>query len=479
MSQKQWFFIGSLTLVLLLACNLSTPPSPNTSQDPTQLALWAGQTVAAVETVAVQQTLTAAGGSSGEVVPPPPGATPTNTNPPPPPPPPGATPSYTPSQTSIPCNLAHFEADVTIPDNWTTVPNDHFTKTWRVRNIGTCAWNSSYTATYDHGNQMGAPGSQPITGTSVAPGATVDISLPMVSPSSAGNYEGWYRLRAPDNSFIFFDNSVCNCFGVIIKVVIPTNTPTTSFFHFIPDIPFAILPTVTEVTGVGVHVPNGDTNYTKATCPSGKVVVGGGFSTGGGKLNLYQSHPHENGWEIFAKNNGSPSDSMNAFAECLAYGSSVSTSWFSQSDTAPGFGNGHAQVTCPAGTIMTGGGFDAGSNMRVFNSSPFGNGWQMSAYNGSLISGTVKAYAFCLSGTTGSSTNISASVNVAPHSSGGTIVTCPSGKLATGGGFALSGPMQIYLNNRGSSSLTWNADADNNSGGTEHMTVFGICLSIP
>ena len=35
---------------------------------------------------------------------------------------------------------AQFVADVTVPDGARYDPNAAFTKTWRLRNIGTCTW---------------------------------------------------------------------------------------------------------------------------------------------------------------------------------------------------------------------------------------------------------------------------------------------------------------------------------------------------
>jgi hypothetical protein len=486
MRQKATLLSFALFVAVILACNLTTPTASQNDLDPTVMSILAGQTIQAVQTSAMQQTIAAGGtsgggqpavpsGPSGESPEAPAGATPTLTNPPPPP---DATITPTPSQTPIPCNRAHFEADVTVPDNWTTLPNDHFTKTWRIRNIGTCTWTSGYTLVFDHGDQMGAPASSPITGATVPPGGTVDISVALTSPDHAGTFQGWYRLHASDNSIILFDNSVNNWFWLKIITVNPTFTPTHALVPIDPGLLPLLFPSITEVAGNVVHIPNGGTSYTKATCPAGRVVVGGGFSTGGGNIRLYNSHPHENGWEVFGKNNASPSDALGAFTECLSYGS-VSTAYYWQSVSVNAFSSGHASVTCPAGTIMTGGGFDSGPSMRVYTSADFGNGWQVTAQNPTFVAGDIKAFVFCLSGTTGSSSVVSTHVAVGAHATGGTTVTCPSGKLSSGGGFALSDGLYIYANYRGGNNRTWNANAENVSAANSDMTVYGVCLSIP
>src|SRR5512134_797366 len=51
---------------------------------------------------------------------------------------------------------AQFVADVTIPDGTRFSPGTTFTKTWRLRNIGTCTWTTAYTMVFDSGTQMGS-----------------------------------------------------------------------------------------------------------------------------------------------------------------------------------------------------------------------------------------------------------------------------------------------------------------------------------
>ena len=43
---------------------------------------------------------------------------------------------------------ASFVADVTIPDYSHFDPREAFTKTWRVKNVGTCTWTTEYKAVY-------------------------------------------------------------------------------------------------------------------------------------------------------------------------------------------------------------------------------------------------------------------------------------------------------------------------------------------
>ncbi len=101
------------------------------------------------------------------------------------------------TDTPVPCNLASFVADVTIPDNSTITTSKAFTKTWRLRNAGSCAWTSGYLLVFDSGDAMGGPASQQLTNGTVAPGQTVDVSVNLTAPAAPGTYKGNWRLKEP------------------------------------------------------------------------------------------------------------------------------------------------------------------------------------------------------------------------------------------------------------------------------------------
>ena len=84
---------------------------------------------------------------------------------------------------------AQFISDVTVPDGTRFNPGATFTKTWRLRNIGTCTWTTGYSMVFNSGNQMGGPASVPMP-SSVAPGQNVDVSVNLTAPNTAGHYIG-------------------------------------------------------------------------------------------------------------------------------------------------------------------------------------------------------------------------------------------------------------------------------------------------
>jgi len=101
-----------------------------------------------------------------------------------------------PTQTaiSLPCNKAEFVKDMTIPDFTELKSGESFTKTWRVKNVGSCTWTTAYDLVFSSGSAMNASAVIPLTG-NVGPGQTVDLSVTMKAPESSGDYSGYWMLR--------------------------------------------------------------------------------------------------------------------------------------------------------------------------------------------------------------------------------------------------------------------------------------------
>ncbi len=99
-----------------------------------------------------------------------------------------------PGSDSTPCDAARFVADVTIPDGTLFGFGAAFVKTWRLKNIGSCAWDTSYSLVFDAGDAMGGPASLSLPG-AVAPGQEIDLSVSLTAPTKAGKYRGYWRLQ--------------------------------------------------------------------------------------------------------------------------------------------------------------------------------------------------------------------------------------------------------------------------------------------
>jgi hypothetical protein len=84
--------------------------------------------------------------------------------------------------------------DVTYPDGSSVGMGVSFTKIWRVKNVGTCTWTTSYALVYINGEKFGAQNSVPMPGT-VRPGQSVDLPIQMSAPNQSGRFKGYWRLR--------------------------------------------------------------------------------------------------------------------------------------------------------------------------------------------------------------------------------------------------------------------------------------------
>jgi len=134
------------------------------------------------------------------------------------------TPTSTITPTSAPCTMsAILINDVTIPAGTILKSGQQFTKTWRLQNNGTCAWND-YKLVYVSGNRMG--GNSPSLLRSIQAGELFDLSLELVAPSYHGSYEGVWQIQSDKGSLI----------GPELKVIVgipnptpsPTQTPTAT-----------------------------------------------------------------------------------------------------------------------------------------------------------------------------------------------------------------------------------------------------------
>ena len=122
------------------------------------------------------------------------------------------------------CDWVQFISDVTVPDGSNVAPGSTFVKTWRLKNIGSCTWNTSYSLVYVSGDQLGGQSILNLP-SNVAPGALVDISINMTAPSKAGHYRGYWMLRNAGGVLFGIGSAASKPFWVDIKVPEPS-TPT-------------------------------------------------------------------------------------------------------------------------------------------------------------------------------------------------------------------------------------------------------------
>ena len=128
------------------------------------------------------------------------------------------TPAAQPTST---CDVSAYINDVTVPDGTVMAPGQVFTKTWLVKNTGTCAWTATYKVGFGFGSPMS--GVPTAIGKAVTPGEQVQVSVSLTAPNTPGEVSGTWRLMNDKGAFYG------TYLTVVIKVVgatVPTSTPT-------------------------------------------------------------------------------------------------------------------------------------------------------------------------------------------------------------------------------------------------------------
>jgi hypothetical protein len=243
---KKYFILIVILVIssVLASCNFPSSAQP-TIAGPDALVTIAAKTVDAMATRLGSDLTTSPAGTpvpGGTVTPPPQGTT---------------SPSLTQQAsqtagTTIPCDQGAYVRDTTIPDGTIFLPGTSFTKTWEIKNTGSCAWDGTYAIVFGNdGDVMGGPVSTPLVSSgTVNPGDTVQISVDLVAPSSPGTYKGYWKLRNPSGN-IFFGND--KGIWVAIKVVSYNNR-----FSLVDNTCYADWRTSTDAGAAALPCPGKD-----------------------------------------------------------------------------------------------------------------------------------------------------------------------------------------------------------------------------
>lgn len=119
------------------------------------------------------------------------------------------------------CDAAQFLADVTYPDGSIIPRNNTFVKIWRIKNVGTCAWTTSYALVFTSGDSMSGPASAAMPG-SVNPGQYIEVPITFTAPNKDGNYRGYWKLRNASGILFGIGAQADTAFWVDIKVAGPS-----------------------------------------------------------------------------------------------------------------------------------------------------------------------------------------------------------------------------------------------------------------
>jgi hypothetical protein len=221
----------------------------------------------------------------------------------------------------------------------------------------------------------------------------------------------------------------------------------------------------------------------RAVCPTGTIVVGGGWSSGATNQVFTEASTHNlDAWMVTFKNLTSSAHNVTAYAECLQGASGYSFDVMTSSNPAPGF-VGAAQPTCTKG-VLSGGGFLTTSEANLpFTLMPFSStGWDVFSLNVGSATASLFGEAVCLVGT-GATVNLAlgAPHTLAASSTVSAAVACVSSKVALGGGWTATHDGAAARSFRRSSNGNgWRVGAEDlgfNSGNS--VSADAICAKFP
>ena len=249
--------------------------------------------------------------------------------------------------------------------------------------------------------------------------------------------------------FLVFVTIACSCSSLVPKI---NSTPTVS--SGVIKTPKATQPVVSAATPTTVvsasasiepvtgeiDLPAGTSNTISAACPSGSLMLGGGFASGNG-IKITRTMPDPSGWLVAGLNTTTSTLPLTAYAYCL--------------HNAPGTINivsidalvsGFPRAVCQNGEVLTGGGyaFDSDS-LEVHISTPDGApapfAWSVGALNYQSADQSITVYAVCLanSNLTATLARDDQDTYVSGTDSVSVAITCPAGAVMSQGGYEGTG----------------------------------------
>jgi hypothetical protein len=322
---------------------------------------------------------------------------------------------------------------------------------------------------------------------------------------------------------------------LVVAIPIPTDTPTSTPTT-VPTVTPTLVPTATPVPPPliasavvsSTTLAAGGTGAASVNCPAGTTGLGGGIDLdnvltmkvtasgptfGNGTRLASQpdgSGPAPSGWRGSAISTDSSTHPIKVAAIC---GAGTSRTSLVSSGTANANTFASIRLTCPAGTVAVGGGVDAmlatmvvtasaptfaaNNNRLIFQ--PDGNaaapnGWQASVLNPTATAQAFKAAVVCMPLPSAAAV-VSSGSATAKGGFQAVRVTCPAGRVATGGGIDLqnvltmavssSGPTFAANNDRLISQpngtapppVGWQASTVNNDPAVQPFKVAAICAA--
>lgn len=197
-----------------------------------------------------------------------------------------------------------------------------------------------------------------------------------------------------------------------------------------------------------------------ATCPSGQVMLSGGYALSGGmqvqRASVLEDYPASvSAWTVTVVNAAiGGALTLTVYADCLQANFAVTTQLVVNPQTVPNDQSLHTFVAqCPVGTVVTGGGYrDTG-----FGGSPTGNGWQATFVPlGENPPANARTFALCASSPLRPALIATTTQSVAVGGAAPVSIACPAGRLLVGGGYSYNGlPSFAFVDRPASDFASW------------------------
>jgi hypothetical protein len=221
----------------------------------------------------------------------------------------------------------------------------------------------------------------------------------------------------------------------------------------------------------------GDRGTVVAGCPSGSLLLSGGFVTGEGMI-ITKTMPDVTGWVVTGRNDSGGSLQLTVIAYCLQ---NAPGSVKVESDEV--LVSGVPRVSCATGDLLTGGGYAFESEtLEVYISTPVGEEvpsyWSVMAHNQQTADQAIQVYAVCLSGSglTGALVRDESVSYKTETTSTSVTLSCPTGAVMAVGGYEGTGAFSSRVSDEGAG--IWEVQVTGKiylDGSLDHA----VCLYLP
>jgi hypothetical protein len=240
------------------------------------------------------------------------------------------------------------------------------------------------------------------------------------------------------------------------------------------------------VGGATRRAPYGHQTSSSVDCPTGTVPFGGGVYTPSVSLyvNVATSAPTSTGWTASLANFSGHNTTFGVSVVCAK-----APKLYQQVTTGPvpnpARGQSSDSVTCPAGTVVLGGGSSSASSstqVGINTSIPRANGWRVNMNNADFTDTTFTVDAICAKKPRGWTSYVINSGTPVDNPGGADTyaeVACPGTSVPLSGGLeSSSNSMFTDLNVTDPTSTTWYGRENNTIGFDSSLTAWVVCAGI-